>query len=60
MEKMKVENEKMLAEASQMRARFATTIASVPEPSFEEVTLSQRRLYDESLEKRLLLKAKVM
>ncbi len=50
---MRAENEKMLAEAAQMRAHFARTLASVPETSFEDVKLSQRRLYDEALEKRL-------
>jgi hypothetical protein len=60
MDKIKAENEKMLAEASQMRQRYAETIASVPQPSFEDITRSQGRLCEESLEKRLLLKAKSM
>jgi hypothetical protein len=57
---MRAENEKMLAEASQMRAHFAKTLALVPETTYEDVKLSQRRLYDESLEIRLILKAKMM
>jgi hypothetical protein len=44
MDKIKAENEKM----------------SVPQPSFEDITRSQGRLYGESLEKRILLKAKSM
>jgi hypothetical protein len=60
MNMMQSESDRMLAEASQMRERYARAIASVPEPSFEEVTKSQIRLYDESLEKRLQLRVQTM
>jgi hypothetical protein len=55
---MQSESDRMFAEASQMRERYAKVIASVPEPSFDEVTRSQIKLYDESLEKRLQLKVR--
>ena len=60
MDMMQSESDRMLAEASQMRERYARAIASVPEPSFDEIARSQVRLYDESLEKRLQLKVQTM
>ncbi len=60
MDLMQSESDRMLTEASQMRERYAKAIASVPEPSFDEITRSQNRLYDESLEKRLQLKVQTM
>ncbi len=60
MDMMQSESDRMLAEASQMRERYTKAIASVPEPSFDEITRSQNRLYDESLEKRLQLKVQTM
>ena len=60
MNMIQTESDRMLTEASQMRERYAKAIASVPEPSFDEITRSQNRLYDESLEKRLQLKVQTM
>ncbi len=60
MDMMQSESDRMLAEASQMRERYARAIASIPEPSFDEITRSQAKLYDEALEIRLQLKVQTM
>jgi hypothetical protein len=57
---MQAESDRMMAEASQIRERYTKAIASAPDPSFEEITRSQNRLYDESLERRLQLKVQSM
>jgi hypothetical protein len=57
---MRAENERILAEASQLREHFARTMASVPEISLEDVKRSQSILYDEFREERLILKAESM
>ncbi len=60
MDMMQSESNRMVAEARQMRERYTIAIASIPEPSFEEITRSQAKLYDESLEERLRLKVQTM
>ena len=60
MDMMQSESDRLFAEASQMRERYNKAIASVPEPSFEDITRSQAKLYDESIERRLHLRVQTM
>jgi hypothetical protein len=58
MERMRLENERMLEEATKVRQEYTKAFLFEPQPSMVDITLSQQRVYNDVLASRLDLKAK--